>query len=89
MNFRNIGSASAKIERGEFAIQDSATKRDIDLNQSWDTCFLPGQHVDMSMIFAHQDSLGEECPKCSKICVGDQEQELKWFVHDSTNYEPC
>ena len=35
-NFRKIGSGSEKIERGEFAIQETGSKRDVDLLQNWD-----------------------------------------------------
>jgi hypothetical protein len=51
INFQKHGSGAEKIERGEFAIQDSVTKRDIDLRTDWEVCFSPGQRVDMSMIF--------------------------------------
>lgn len=34
-NFENIGSGARKIDNGEFAIQDSVMKRDIDLSAPW------------------------------------------------------
>jgi hypothetical protein len=51
INFQKHGHGAEKIEKGEFAIQDSVTKRDIDLRTDWDVYFSPGQRVDMSMIF--------------------------------------
>jgi hypothetical protein len=67
-NFKAIGPGAEKIRNGEFAIQDSATKRDINLSLPWQACFYPGQQVEMSIIF----DLPEEpsnltnmnCPKC-------------------------
>lgn len=63
-NLKNIGSGPDKIERGEFVIQDSALKRDIDLSRPWDVCFHPGQRVDMSMVFASRRALIQACPAC-------------------------
>ncbi|KFX95657.1 hypothetical protein V490_03737 [Pseudogymnoascus sp. VKM F-3557] len=70
-NFKGLGEqAVRKIEKGRFVIQDSATKRDIDLSAHWDTCFHSGQRAEMSIIFIdrkhHSYAL---CPKCEKECI--------------------
>ena len=39
------------IETGNLAIQDSMTKRDIDLNADWGIVLLSRQRVDVSMVF--------------------------------------
>ena len=65
-NFENIGSGAQKIDRGEFAIQDSVKKRDIDLSSTWASCFRPGQRVDMSMIFTSWKTNPGCCPSCNK-----------------------
>jgi hypothetical protein len=36
---------------------------DIDLTSAWETCFVPGQHVAMSMVFNTNKTL-ENCPRC-------------------------
>ncbi|TVY51986.1 hypothetical protein LCER1_G005303 [Lachnellula cervina] len=69
INFRKHGRGAEKIERGEFAIQDSATTRDINLTADWERSFFPGQRVDMSMIITrHGHSMGSDdkgnCPIC-------------------------
>ena len=64
VNFKKHGNGAEKIERGEFAIQDYATKRDINLNTDWEICFTPGQRVVMSMIFQRELVPGITCPKC-------------------------
>ncbi|OBT46768.1 hypothetical protein VE00_02643 [Pseudogymnoascus sp. WSF 3629] len=51
VNFNKVGHASDMIKRGEFVIQDSATKKDVNLGMEWDLCFSPGQRVEMSMVF--------------------------------------
>jgi hypothetical protein len=67
-NFKAIGPGAEKIRNGEFAIQDSATKRDINLSLPWQACFYPGQQVDMSMIFDLPEEPSNltnmDCPKC-------------------------
>lgn len=63
-NFRNIGRAAKKIERGEFVIQDAATKLDVDLTLPWEACFTPGQHTVMSMVFNSKKTPKMCCPNC-------------------------
>jgi hypothetical protein len=36
---------------------------DIDLTLAWETCFAPGQHVAMSMVF-NTNKAPENCPRC-------------------------
>lgn len=59
-NMRKTKIGPRKIDRGEFVIQETSTKRDIDLASDWDLCFLPGQRVEMSMIFQHPGPTSEE-----------------------------
>ncbi|KAH7348566.1 hypothetical protein BKA65DRAFT_500844 [Rhexocercosporidium sp. MPI-PUGE-AT-0058] len=63
-NFKSIGPGARKIEKGEFVIQDSSTKIDVDLTKPWETCFRPGQHADMSMVFKSKEAWNICCPKC-------------------------
>ncbi|KAL2064339.1 hypothetical protein VTL71DRAFT_4833 [Oculimacula yallundae] len=63
-NFKDIGPGAKEIEKGEFVIQDSQSKMDVDLADPWETCFRPGQHANMSMVFKSQDSTDRSCPKC-------------------------
>jgi hypothetical protein len=52
VNFKGHSHYAKKIEKGEFAIEDAATRRDIDLNTNWELCFSPGQRVEMSIVVA-------------------------------------
>jgi hypothetical protein len=82
-NFKNIGSGARKIKRGEFAIQDSATKKDIDLSLPWESCFCPGQRVDMSMVFNSIEAFERGCPKCNEDnddVFTEEGQDVEWFV---------
>jgi hypothetical protein len=49
VRFKHVGLRM--IEDGRFALQATATKRDINLNRPWEVCFYPGQAYDMSMLF--------------------------------------
>lgn len=81
-NFKNIGHAPEKIERGEFVIQYSALKRDIDFDQNWQLCFSPGQCVDMSMIFHRATALEGivVCPTSGKKGPDCSGEEAEWWV---------
>jgi hypothetical protein len=63
-NLKNHGTRAQKIEKGEFVIQDAITKRDFDLRTDWETCFVPGQKVTMSMILTRALVPDVKCPKC-------------------------
>lgn len=80
VNFKKVGRAAEKIERSEFALNDADTKRDFDLEADWDTCFFPGQRVEMSMIFEQRKSTGNQCPKCQKICGVSIVLDVEWYV---------
>ncbi len=69
-NMRNTKIGPRKIDRGEFVIQETSTKRDIDLASDWDLCFLPGQRVEMSMIFQHPGHYYRTCPSCHTTTSG-------------------
>jgi len=75
-NFKDIGSGAAKIEKGEFAIQDTATKKDVDLSSPWETCFYPRQLVVMSMVFNSQSPI-MNCPKCFADNTAEDDEDIE------------
>ena len=42
---------SRKIQRKEYVLHDQSTNREIKRSMEWETAFLPGQRVNMSLIF--------------------------------------
>ena len=70
-------SGAEKIERGEFVIQETHTKRQIDLTQDWELCFLPGQRVDMSMVFRIAVIGRKACPNCGILSPNDNIKEIE------------
>jgi hypothetical protein len=63
IRFKSIGLAVEKISRREFVIQDSVTKCDLDLLY-WVGRLVPGQRVEMSMIFLRTTPIDNKCPNC-------------------------
>ncbi|MCJ1249967.1 hypothetical protein MMC30_007193 [Trapelia coarctata] len=63
-NMANAKEGPGKIARGEFIIQESRTKRRIDLSRDWDSCFQPGQRVEMSIAFQRPTIGNDACPGC-------------------------
>ncbi|PMD60566.1 uncharacterized protein K444DRAFT_612697 [Hyaloscypha bicolor E] len=88
-----------KILKGEFAIEEDKTGKDISRKTQFKMCFRPGQKVDMSMIFSDHDADSNHCPRCqtkSEASVGTRTQCASchmWFqrlveLDDETNLEP-
>ncbi|KAG0652061.1 hypothetical protein D0Z07_1460 [Hyphodiscus hymeniophilus] len=77
-NFSKTGEARMKIGRGEFVIQNSITKRDINISDDWDKCFYPGQRVEMSVVFQRRWQAGSSCPGCGMVCYGSAEADVQW-----------
>lgn len=78
INFKWLDSASRKTQDGEFSIHDTGTKRDIDLSRPWEECLLPGQHVEMSMIFLRSEAPCACCPKCRYRYVDRVGEDVDW-----------
>ena len=77
-HFSQSGQARRKIGRGEFVIQNSLTKRDINIFDDWDNCFYPGQRVEMSVIFQRRWQTGSSCPGCGMLCEGSMDVDVQW-----------
>ncbi|KXX78308.1 hypothetical protein MMYC01_206239 [Madurella mycetomatis] len=75
IRFRSLQGAD-KVARKEYVLQDCRTGRDITPSRPWAGTFLPGQRVNMSMVFKHveqqsqsstTDDFSSTCPGC-KAC---------------------
>ncbi|PQE17488.1 vegetative cell wall protein [Rutstroemia sp. NJR-2017a WRK4] len=73
-----LQEASEMIDRGDFVIQDAASKKDVNLGMDWELCFSPGQRVEMSMIFKRPTGLANSCPTCKADCGGSTEEDIDW-----------
>jgi hypothetical protein len=60
------------------------------MTAAWETCFAPGQHVVMSMVFDTSKALNECCPRCKHqdhAPQGDDsssdsklEEDIQWYA---------
>lgn len=53
-----------KVRNIEYAIHESSSKRKLDLTAPWDSIFLPGRKVNMSMVFRRPQTSMSSCPGC-------------------------
>jgi len=67
-----------KVLKGEFAIEEDATGRELSRKSDWSLCFRPGQKVDMSMLFSELESNSNECPRCRTKSSTSLETRTQW-----------
>lgn len=77
VNLKSTGCGPGMIDRGDFAIRKVGASRDVDLTADWDTCFLPGDHVTMSMVFM-QWQPEPVCPNCRFESASSINNEVTW-----------
>jgi hypothetical protein len=77
--FHNI-PGERKIRRKEYALQDRSSQLDIQRSASFESCFLPGRQVDMSMVFKQVRSIGARCPGCGMECRQGTDVASIWFA---------
>lgn len=85
-----------KVKSLEYVMQDTASKKTLDLNKPWESIFRPGRKIIMSMLFQQVDFTQSRapavvsCPGCLQevedVNNGGHEQDthIQWCVH--TNY---
>lgn len=76
VRFKHLGVR--KIERGQFVLEEARTKRTIDLRRPWETCFLPGQRIEMSMVFSQIETSKSTCPSCQWEVIADPAKAIQW-----------
>lgn len=77
--FRNL-PGERKIKRKEYALQDRFSQLDIEMSASFESCFLPGRRVDMSMVFRQGISPSACCPGCGMEACRENTMAAAWFV---------
>ncbi|KAF4636663.1 hypothetical protein G7Y89_g1430 [Cudoniella acicularis] len=73
-----------KVINKEYVIQEHATRREIRRDLPWEVSFLPGQRVDMSLIFEKQEkgstnnkSTQTTCPRCHTASTACQDSDIQ------------
>lgn len=77
--FRNI-PGERKITRREYVLQDRSSQLDIERSASFESSFLPGRKIDMSMVFKQGPSTGASCPGCGMEARRRDVVAAIWFV---------
>jgi hypothetical protein len=77
--FESVGRG--KIDRGEFVLEDTKTKKEINLACRWETSFYAGMHVAMGMVYRDRSwDQTASCPSCQTPYCGNADQEIDWQV---------
>lgn len=77
LRFQNL-PGYRKIKRKEFVLQDHATTQEINRSYPWEASFLPGQRVDMSMLFVNRETATTSCLKCGLASKGSLDSDNQW-----------
>ena len=77
LRFRDMQGYTMVLNK-EYVIHESSTRREIDRSFPWETSFLPGQRVVMSMLFNDTTSSTTSCPKCKSSSEQPQNSYIQW-----------
>jgi len=83
--FRTI-QGLRKIQAKEYILQEKTSKKEVNRGWSWEGAFLPGQHIEMSLIFENKGDGGykgtaNSCPGChgGVLGSGNPDAEVQWY----------
>jgi hypothetical protein len=83
VRFRHVPGLK-KVQNFEYAIHESSSKRKLDLTAPWDSIFLPGRKVNMSMVFRRPQTSISSCPGCqteNEMDSSDKGSEIQWYAN--------
>lgn len=75
INFKSRGLQL--VERNHYVIEDAHNGRVLDATMPWESCFFPGQQVNMDALF-NEDKSGNSCPVCHHAETADTDQAIDW-----------
>lgn len=76
IRFQDVGLR--KIEKRQFALEDTRQKSALNLENPWTTLVRPGQHISMSMIFRQQQTSAGRCPSRNMKNDESEIEEVDW-----------
>ena len=80
IRFRDL-PGHQKIKQKEYALTSKTMNKDIERSLAFKRCFLPGQHIYMSMIFKLGSDNSMSCPGCKMMTTKSQEKldsQVEW-----------
>lgn len=79
-----------KVKGLEYAMQDTASKKSLDMSRPWESIFRPGRKVIMSMLFQQAKPTVSSCPGCfqedTRDRHADEDAHIQWYEHI---LDPC
>jgi hypothetical protein len=85
-----------KVQSGLWTLQDHSTRRDISRGRIWEGALLPGQRVEMSILFQRETTVDifetfdsffqaktsgqAACPRCQADVPDSRDAETQWYV---------
>lgn len=79
--FENTPGA-AKVRRGEYSLENRLTGRDVNRALAWESCLIPGQRIDMSVVF-NSPHRTTRCPNCQLEVDGERDKSSEWYQNQS------
>jgi hypothetical protein len=81
VRFRDI-QGHKKIMQKQYGLQDGASGREVERSRAWQSAFLPGQRVEMSMVFhseepASSDFNNATCPGCHTPTTSSTDSDIQ------------
>lgn len=83
--FRGI-QGHDKVQSGQYVLQEHNTGLEISRERNWEGAFLPGQKINMSLVFQRhmpvQETVFTEttCPRCRHISTEAFDLDVQWCV---------
>lgn len=80
VRFRHVPGLK-KVQRNQYLIQEPSSKRRLNLRAPWESVFLPGRKVVMSMIFQTPQTSTSSCPGCqteNEVSSSRSQEEIQW-----------
>ena len=79
IRFKDIGLH--KVEAREFSLEDSKSKRSLQLARPWTVIMRPGLHISMSMVFRLEERQTARCPGCGEENAGSDLEDIEWYKY--------
>lgn len=68
------------VQRQQYALEESATGRDLSMKVPLYHCLRRGMVIHMSMIFQNTELLIGACPRCQTVTDAAEETNVQWYV---------
>ena len=72
-----------KVKKREYTFRANSLDRDVQQSSAFDSCFLPRQHINMSMVFDNKLSSITTCPGCNHLSGGSSSSEIRWYASNT------